>query len=61
MTTFNLGKVDYDRSGRRNCLATIELTWDGSRCSVCASIWNPRTAIGKLVEWHTAHMGENNG
>ena len=39
---FNLGKVDYNNSGRRNCMATLELSWDGSRFSLRASIWNPR-------------------
>ena len=37
-----LGKVDYNRSGRRNCEAVI--TWDleNGRFSMCAEIWNPR-------------------
>ena len=63
MTTFNLGKVDYNRSGRRNCMATIELTWDGSRCSIRASIWNPRgTDIyigGQCVEEVAAYFPGN--
>lgn len=42
-----LGKVDYNRSGRRNCLAVItwELRTTGQgmlEFSACAEIWNPR-------------------
>lgn len=37
-----LGKIDYNRSGRRNCLATLEINWDGVRFSASANVWNPR-------------------
>lgn len=40
---YSIGKVDYNGSGRKNCLATLEyeLKPDG-RFSMCGNIWNPR-------------------
>jgi hypothetical protein len=41
------GKVDYNRSGRRNCPVTVEIELTdepgkGPVLSVCGNIWNPR-------------------
>ena len=40
--SYNLGKVDYNKSGRRNCRA--ELTWalNNGKFTMQAAIWNPR-------------------
>jgi len=58
--TIELGKVDYNRSGRRNCAVTLEVSWDGERFSACASIWNPRRtdiyAGGQMVEEACAYF-----
>ncbi len=43
---FTLGKVDYNRSGRKNCLAEFEFELrdgeNGPEFSATAGIWNPR-------------------
>ena len=39
---YDLGKVDYHGSGRRNCKAAITWKIDGDRFSMCAEIWNTR-------------------
>jgi hypothetical protein len=38
----SLGKIDYNNSGRHNCLVTIEWSLEGGRFSASGSIWNPR-------------------
>lgn len=40
--TLNLGKIDYNNSGRRDCMADMEVDWDGRQVTICANIWNPR-------------------
>lgn len=44
--TFEFGKVDYNGSGRKNCLVTVEveLKEKGGKptFSACANVWNPR-------------------
>lgn len=39
---YDLGKVDYNSSGRRNCKAAITWSLENGRFSMCAEIWNPR-------------------
>ncbi len=39
---YDLGKVDYNGSGRRNCKAAITWSLEDGRFSMCAEIWNPR-------------------
>jgi hypothetical protein len=57
---YELGKVDYNGSGRRNCKAVI--TWDleNGRFSMQAEIWNPREtdcyACGQCVEEVAAYF-----
>lgn len=41
-TTYSPGKVDYNRSGRRNCKADFEISLENGLLSICANIWNPR-------------------
>lgn len=61
--TIALGKIDYNNSGRRNCLATLEISWDGSRFSACGNIWNPREtdiyAGGQIVEEVCRYFPQN--
>ena len=38
----DLGKVDYNGSGRRNCRVTIEVRFIDGRLSFGGDIWNPR-------------------
>lgn len=44
--TISFGKIDYNNSGRKNCLVTINLelrhTDKGVVFSCCGDIWNPR-------------------
>lgn len=37
-----LGKVDYNRNGRKDCEAAFTYTLESNRFSMCAEIWNPR-------------------
>ena len=61
---YHPGKVDYNRSGRKNCLAEFEweLTADG-RFSLCSGIWNPRKTdyycCGQNVEEVAAFFPHN--
>lgn len=41
-TVLDLGKVDYNRSGRKNCKVTIKMELENGRLSLCGNIWNPR-------------------
>jgi hypothetical protein len=45
-TRIELGKIDYNNSGRKNCLATFEVelkeTEKGLVFSMCANVWNIR-------------------
>lgn len=63
MPKYVLGKVDYNRSGRRNCKAEIEWTLHDGRFSMSANIWNPRgTDIycgGQCVDTVTAFFPRN--
>ena len=62
--TIELGKIDYNRSDRRNCAVTLEIALEGTsagwRFSACASIWNPRRtdiyAGGQMVEEACAYF-----
>ena len=58
-----LGKVDYNKSGRRNCEAAITWSVDNGRFSMCAEIWNPRhTDIycgGQCVDSVAAYFPHN--
>lgn len=62
--TMELGKVDYNGSGRKNCMATLEweLT-DTGNFSMSADIWNPRhTDIycgGQCVDEVVAYFPNN--
>lgn len=38
---FPIGKVDYNRSGRKNCLAVLTWRLENGRFSMCGEIWNP--------------------
>lgn len=45
--TLNLGKVDYNNHGRKDCLVDVEIklteTEDGKqRLSICGNVWNSR-------------------
>lgn len=44
--TIQLGKIDYNRCGRRDCMVTVDIelkdTDKGPVFSVCADIWNPK-------------------
>jgi hypothetical protein len=44
--TFSFGKIDYNGSGRKNCLVTLEVELkvkeDKKVFTVCGNIWNPR-------------------
>jgi hypothetical protein len=40
--TINFGKVDYNRSGRRNCEVTIDVEVEDGNVSICGTVWNPR-------------------
>lgn len=59
----SLGKVDYNRSGRRNCEAEIEIELDNGRLSICAGIWNPRHSdyytCGQCVDTVAAFFPKN--
>jgi hypothetical protein len=61
--TIALGKVDYNKSGRKNCLAELEISWDGKRFSATAGIWNPRRSdyytCGQCVEEVAGYFPEN--
>jgi hypothetical protein len=52
--TYVPGNIDYNKSGRRNCEVSFEVSYDGDRFSLCASIWNPRKtdiyAGGQIIE-----------
>lgn len=38
-----LGKADYNKSGRRNCRVTVEIELkEGGNVSICGTVWNPR-------------------
>ena len=43
---FNFGKIDYNHSGRKNCMVEVEMELrdrEGEyEFSVCGDIWNPR-------------------
>ncbi len=58
-----LGKIDYNNVGRRNNLATLELSFDGSRFSASANVWNTRgTDIvcgGQCLEEVCAYFPQN--
>lgn len=38
----NFGKVDYNRSGRKNCKVTVEVEIKDGELSICGNVWNPR-------------------
>lgn len=40
--TIRFGKVDYNGSGRKNCLVTVDIELEDGRLSICGNIWNPR-------------------
>jgi hypothetical protein len=58
-----LGKIDYNRSGRKNCLATLEISWDGARFTASGNIWNPRGTYtysgGQIVEEVCGYFPQN--
>ena len=37
-----LGKIDYNKSGRRNCEATFEWDLRDGKFTMSANVWNPR-------------------
>jgi hypothetical protein len=49
-----LGKADWHGVGRQTHPCTLELSWDGSSFTACASVWLPSrrdiTAIGQILE-----------
>lgn len=57
---YDLGKVDYNNSGRRNCKAAITWRLEGDRFSMCAEIWNPRETdvytCGQCIESVAAYF-----
>ncbi len=61
--TIELGKIDYNNVGRRNHLATIEFSFDGSRFSASANIWNTRNTDivcgGQCLEEVCAYFPNN--
>lgn len=41
--TIDLGKIDYNQSGRKNCRVTVDIEIrDDGELSICGNIWNPR-------------------
>ena len=44
--TIEFGKVDYNNSGRKNCMVDLEIelreTTNGPELAICGNIWNPR-------------------
>ncbi len=61
--TIALGNVDYNQTGRNNCPAELEISWDGKRFSATAQIWMPsRRDIyigGQAVEEVAGRFPEN--
>lgn len=61
--TYSPGKVDYNKSGRKNCRAAFTWEFDGERFSMQAEIWNPRgTDIycgGQCVDTVAAYFPHN--
>lgn len=57
---YDLGKIDYNGSGRRNCKAAITWRLEDGRFSMCAEIWNPREtdvyAGGQCVDTVAAYF-----
>lgn len=39
---WEIGKVDYNGSGRRNCMVALTWSLDNGRFSMCGEVWNPR-------------------
>lgn len=38
--TLSFGKVDYNRSGRKNCLVTVDVELKDGTLSICGNVWN---------------------
>lgn len=61
--TIPLGKVDYNQTGKKNCPAELEISWDGVRFSASAGIWRPSRrdyyACGQCVEEVAGYFPEN--
>lgn len=60
---YSLGKVDYNKSGRRNCLAEITWELENGRFSMCAHVWNLRKTDhycgGQCVDRVAAYFPHN--
>lgn len=61
--TLKLGKIDYNGSGRKNCMAEIEWSLEDGRFSMSAGIWNARgtdyTCCGQCVDTVAAYFPRN--
>jgi hypothetical protein len=57
---YDLGKIDYNRSGRKNCKVALTWTLEHGRFTMHAEVWNPReTDIytgGQMVEEAVAYF-----
>jgi len=60
---YDLGKVDYNGSGRRNCKAAITWRLEDGLFAMCAEIWNPRETdvytFGQCVDTVAAYFPED--
>ena len=39
---FNFGKIDYNQTGKKINLATVEVNFDGTRFSASGNVWNSK-------------------
>ena len=40
--TFNFGKIDYNQTGKKINLVTIEITFNGTKFTASGNVWNSK-------------------
>jgi hypothetical protein len=60
---FNFGKIDYNQTGKKINLATVEVNFDGTRFSASGNVWNSKQtdciSCGQNLDDMKEHLKDN--